>query len=285
MFGYQMRNERTLGPNSIEDLEIDLLLEGIFRRYGHDFRGYSRESIRRRVQVALTRSGLKTISQLLDRTLHDSAFFRELISDLTVNVTEMFRDPDVYFTLRQQVIPILRTYPSIKVWHAGCATGEEVYSMAILLKEEGLYDKSLLYATDISSRALEKAKAGIYPAEQVQASTANYQKSGGIEPFSTYYTAKYGSVKMIGSLQKNIVFAQHNLVTDDVFSEFHLILCRNVLIYFDRPLQRRVLELFDRSLVRKGFLCLGTKETVEYSGVELAFETFDKKKKIFRKIK
>jgi chemotaxis protein methyltransferase CheR len=281
----EVKNDYSSAPQEfIEDIEIELLLDGIFRRYGHDFRGYARESIKRRVQVALTKSGCKNISQMLERTLRDPDYFRTLVSDLTVNVTEMFRDPEVYLMIRKQIVPILKTYPSIKIWHAGCATGEEVYSMAILLQEEGLYDKSLLYATDISPRALEKAKAGIYAADQLQLSTSNYQKSGGIEPFTNYYTAKYGSVKMNGSLQKNIVFAQHNLVTDDVFSEFQLILCRNVLIYFERPLQSRVLDLFYRSLSRRGFLCLGTKETVEYSSMEKCFETLHKQYKLHRKI-
>lgn len=272
-----------MSSRPVEEIEVDLLLEGIFHRYGYDFRGYSRESINRRIQVALARSGCKTVSQLLERVLHDTGSFHNLVSDLTVNVTEMFRDPEVYAALRREVMPLLRTYPSIKVWHAGCATGEEVYSMAILLKEEGLLDRARLYGTDISTRVLERARAGVYPADQLQLSTANYQKSGGIEPFSNYYVNKSGTVKMDPALSEHIVFAQHNLVTDDVFSEFQLILCRNVLIYFDRDLQRRVLELFDRSLARLGCLCLGTKETVDYSGMSSVFEPVDKRQKIFKK--
>jgi chemotaxis protein methyltransferase CheR len=272
-----------MSTRPLDEIEIDLLLEGIYHRYGYDFREYSRESVKRRVEFALTRSGCKTIAQMLDRALRDSEYFHSLVSDLTVNVTEMFRDPEVYAALRREVIPFLRTYPSIKIWHAGCATGEEVYSMAILLKEEGLLERSRLYGTDISNRALEKAKEGIYPADQLQLSTANYQKSGGIEPFSNYYMNKSGNVKMDPALSENIVFAQHNLVTDDVFSEFQLILCRNVMIYFERDLQRKVLELFDRSLVRRGFLCLGTKEAVDHLGMSSVFEPVDRKQKLFKK--
>lgn len=268
---------------SVEDIELDLLLEGIFRRYGYDFRGYSRESLKRRVQFALGRSGCGSVIQLLDRTLREPIFFRGLVADLMVNVTEMFRDPEVYLALRKQVIPVLRTYPSIRIWHAGCATGEEVYSLAILLHEEGILERTQIYATDISPRALEIAKTGIYPADQLRLSTSQYQQAGGIEPFSNYYTAKYGSVKMNGSLQANAVFSEHNLVTDDVFGEFHLILCRNVLIYFNKDLQGRVLDLFDRSLVRRGFLCLGSKETTDFSGKDDTFEAVERKLKIFRK--
>lgn len=267
-----------------DEAEIESLLEGIFSQYGYDFRGYSRTSLKRRISHALIRSGCRSIPEMEDRLLRDPVFFRELVSNLTVNVTEMFRDPQVYLTIRKEVIPVLRTYPSIRIWHAGCSTGEEVYSMAILLQEEGLYDRTLLYATDISQRALITAKEGIYQASQIQSYTSNYQHAGGIESFSDYYTAKYGSVKMNSSLQRNIVFSPHNLATDEVFSEFHMVFCRNVLIYFDRKLQRRAIHLFHRSMVRRGYLCLGTKETVELSGMEGCFEAVRKEQKLYRKL-
>lgn len=270
--------------DQVEDIEIQLLLEGLYLRYGYDFRGYSPESMKRRVLAALARSNCKTISQMLDQSLHDPVFYKTLVSDLTVNVTEMFRDPEVYRCLREHVVPVLRTYPSIRIWHAGCATGEEVYSMAILLYEEGLYDKTLFYATDISLRALEVAKQGIYPADQIQNYTANYQKAGGVESFSSYYTADQGGVRINPSLQKNILFSPHNLATDDIFSEVHMVFCRNVLIYFNRDLQQRVLDLLYRSLVRRGYLCLGSKETVEFSGMSRSFEVIGKEEKIYKKI-
>jgi len=269
---------------AIEEAEVDRLLEGIFHRYGHDFRGYARASVTRRVRVALTKSGCQTVAEMLERALQDQDYFNELISDLTVNVTEMFRDPEVYLALRKTVLPVLKTYPSVRIWHAGCATGEEVYSMCILLKEEGMLERARLYATDISSRALDHARAGVYAADQLQLSTANYQKAGGIEPFSLYYSAEGGSVKMDPALNENVVFARHNLATDEVFGEFHLILCRNVLIYFERDLQNRTLNLFKRSLIRRGFLCLGTKEALDFSPLNNAFAAVHKKQKIFRKI-
>jgi chemotaxis protein methyltransferase CheR len=264
------------------DLEVEELLTAIQERYGYDFSGYAPASLKRRIEHFLRRSPTLAPKELAERATKDPAFFREFLSDITVNVTEMFRDPAVYQEIRREVVPVLRTYPSLRIWHAGCATGEEVYSMAILLEEEGLYDRSLLYATDISPRAIARAKEGIYPADQIRRYTANYQKAGGTESFSRYYSAKYDSVKVSASLARNIVFSQHNLATDDVFSEMHLILCRNVLIYFGKSLQARTLDLFSRSLVRRGYLCLGSKESVDIAGMEKQFAVVKKHERIYR---
>lgn len=270
--------------NLNEDKEIDDLLNGIFTKYGYDFRNYSRASIKRRVLGAVDRSRCVSITDLLQNSLSDPLFFKNLINDLTVSVTEMFRDPAIYLAFRNHVIPLLKTYPSIRIWHAGCATGEEVYAMAILLYEEGLYDRTILYGTDVNPRAIERAKEGIYSAQQVQGYTANYQKAGGMGSLADYYTAKYGSVKMAGFLKKNIFLTQHNLATDDVFSEVHMVLCRNVLIYFSRQLQERSFDLFNRSLIRRGFLCLGSKETLEFSKLQDSFAVIAKNERLYKKI-
>jgi len=266
-----------------ESIEIDLLLDAVFKQYGYDFRQYARSSIDRRVRHFLMKSGCSTISEMIPRLLRDEPFFGEMVRAFSITVTEMFRDPHVYASIRENVVPFLKTYPFIKAWHAGCATGEEAYSLAIVLKEEGLYDKTTIFATDFNDEVLEKAKQGIYAIEKVKQITKGYQAAGGRESFSEYYQAKYGAAAISGQLRDNITFANHNLVTDRVFGEMHLILCRNVLIYFDRELQDRVLGLFDESLVRGGFLCLGTKESLAFSGVESRFEPIDKKAKIYRK--
>lgn len=272
-----------MNPSQIKDIEVDLLLEAIFERYGHDFRNYARASINRRVKRFLSDSGCKTVSEMIPRLLHEKAFFEKMVRYFSITVTEMFRDPPVYQSIRKQVVPVLKTYPYIRAWNAGCATGEEAYSLAILLKEEGMYERTTLFATDFNDEALEKAREGIYLPENVKEATANYQKAGGINSFSDYYHARYGAVAIDPSLKKNITFANHNLVTDSVFSEMHLILCRNVLIYFSKPLQDRVLKLFSESLVPNGFLCLGTRESIAFSEVAEHFKPINEKLRIFQK--
>ena len=266
-----------------QNIEIQLLLEAVYLKYGYDFRNYAKASIKRRILHRLAMSGIASISEMQYKVLYDVNYFETLLLDLSINVTEMFRDPSFYQALRQDVIPVLRTYPYVKIWHAGCATGEEVYSMAILLKEEGLYDRSQIYATDFNQVVLQKAKEGIFPIENIKEYTVNYQKAGGKESFSGYYTAKYDSAIINQALKKNILFADHNLVTDGVFGEMNLILCRNVLIYFDKTLQNRVIGLFYDSLCRNGFLCLGSKESLMFSEYKSAFEDVVKEEKIYRK--
>lgn len=267
----------------IEEIEIQLLLEAIFQLYGYDFRSYSRASMRRRIMRRLSLSGFRTIMEMTDRVLRDRRFFVTLLNDMTVNVTEMYRDPAFYRTFREEVVPVLKTFPFIKIWHAGCATGEEIYSMAILLEEEGLYDRAMIYATDIDKNVLDVAKKGIYPIEAVKHYADNYRQAGGRFALSDYFTARYDSVIMEQRLKRNIVFADHDLATDQVFGEMHVVLCRNVLIYFDRPLQERVIRLFSDSLDWGGFLCLGTKESLRFSGQGEAFDIVNEPLRIFRK--
>ncbi len=266
----------------IEQIETEVLLEAIFRRWGYDFRHYARSSLRRRLNHRLGLSKLKHLSELIPRILRDEEFFNLLLKDLSVTVTEMFRDPDFYVALRKEVIPVLKTYPFVKIWHAGCATGEEVYSMAILLKEEGFYDRTRIYATDYNNHSLEVAREGVYSLENIRAYTKNYNAAGGTASFSDYYTAKYQAAKISESLKENVTFANHNLVTDGVFGEMNLIVCRNVLIYFDKVLQDRVLSLFRESLCRRGFLCVGSRETIDFSSVRNGFETVSEKSRVFR---
>lgn len=267
----------------IEKIEINLFLNAIYQRYGYDFRSYAQASVRRRVRHLLNKSNCANISAMIPRLLHEEEFARKVIFEFSISVTEMFRDPDFYQAVREQVIPYLRTYPFIKVWHAGCATGEEVYSMAILLQEEGLYDRATIFATDFNDDVLDKAREGIYALRDIRQYTQNYQKAGGKRAFSDYYHAQYELAIMEQSLKRNITFANHNLVTDGVFGEMHLIFCRNVLIYFERPLQNRVLKLFTESLGLGGFLCLGTKETIEFSDVVRHFKNVNERQKIYQK--
>ena len=267
----------------VEDIEIRLLLEAIYQLYGYDFRSYSPASMRRRILPRLTMSGFSTVLEMTDRVLRDRQFFVTLLNDLTVNVTEMFRDPEFYKAFREEVVPVLKTFPFIKIWHAGCSTGEEIYSMAILLEEEGLYERAMLYATDIDKNVLAAAKKGIYPIHAFKQYTDNYRRAGGRQSLSDYATARYDSVIMEQRLKRNIVFADHDLATDQVFGEMHVILCRNVLIYFDRPLQQRVFKLFGESLDMGGFLCLGTKESLRFSGNEESFDVVNRSLRIFRK--
>jgi chemotaxis protein methyltransferase CheR len=266
----------------LEQLEIKLLLEAIYQRYGYDFRQYSQASIKRRLLHHLAKTDNRTISELIPRVLRNESVFRALFFDLSVTVTEMFRDPWFYLALRQQVFPFLRTFPYINVWLAGCSTGEEVYSLAILLTEEGLHDRARIYATDFNDAVLEKARARIYPLERIKEYSFNYQKAGGRRSLADYYQARYQSIIIDASLQNNITFANHNLATDGVFAEMHLIICRNVLIYFDRTLQNRVLSIFRDSLRYNGFLGLGGKETVQFSNVEDDFEEFAARERIYQ---
>jgi chemotaxis protein methyltransferase CheR len=269
----------------LERIEIELLLEAIFRHYGFDFRSYAYASIRRRLWKRLQAEGLKTISALQAHVLHSPEAMERLLLDLSVNVTSMFRDPGFYKAFRRDVVPLLRTYPFIRIWHAGCSTGEEVYSMAILLQEEGLYDRARIYATDINDVVLQKARSGIFPLERMQEYTENYIRAGGTRSFSEYYTAKYGGALFSPSLTRNVVFAQHNLVTDRSFSEFNVIFCRNVLIYFEKSLQNRVHSLFYESLVTFGILALGSKESLRFSQYEPCYERLHPTEKLYRKVK
>lgn len=263
------------------EIEISLLLEAIFQKYGYDFRQYSEAHVRRRIMNRMLLSGLKNISEVQFMVLHDEQFAAQLLLDLSITVTEMFRDPDFFKTLRQKIIPVLKTYSFIKIWHAGCSTGEEVYSLAIVLKEEKLYDRVTIYATDFNQQVLNRAKEGIYSNEAIKEYTHNYQLSGGKESFSDYYTAGYDSVILRQVLKNNIVWANHNLVTDSVFAEVNMILCRNVLIYFNRELQNKVHKLFFDSLVNGGILCLGSKESLRFINLSDSYTEIEKK--IFKK--
>ena len=268
---------------SVADIEIRLLVEAIFLRYGQDFRDYAPASLKRRVLQGQQRMGAASVSALQERVLHDPDAFAQLLQYLTVPVSEMFRDPAYFLALRTHVVPVLRTYPSLKVWVAGCSTGEEPYSLAILLKEEGLLDRTILYATDINHASLDKARRGIFALDHMQAFTRNYQRAGGTASFSDYYTAAYGGAVFDRQLRESITFADHSLATDAVFSEMQLVSCRNVLIYFNRRLQDRALGLFHDSLAHRGFLGLGTKETLEFSGYGHRFEPVSRAERIYRK--
>jgi len=266
-----------------EKIEMDLLLQAVYLKYGYDFRNYAKASMRRRIRQSLTKAGLSHISDMQHRILHDREFFDRFLLELTVNVTEMFRDPPFFKAVRETVLPALRGRSPVKVWHAGCATGEEAYSIAILFKEAGLLDKTRIYATDANEAVLATAKSGIYPLDHMRQYTVNYQKAGGSVSFSDYYTSRYENALMDQALRKSIVFSEHNLVTDGVFGDMDLILCRNVLIYFSKDLQDRVFEIFSRSLCSGGFLCLGAKETVRYSAVSDDFDTLLEGHRIYRK--
>ena len=270
-------------PDGLEELEIDLLLEAIYRQHGFDFRGYARSSLRRRVRAVVEAEGLATVSGLMERMLHDPACLERLLLGLSVNVSAMFRDPRFFLAFRQHAIPLLRTYPFIRIWQAGCSTGEAVYSLAILLQEEGLYDRSRIYATDINEVVLRKAQSGIFSLDLMQKYTANYSASGGMGVLSDYYTAAYDHVVMRQSLSEHVVFAQHNLATDGVFNEFNVILCRNVMIYFTQPLQERVHELFARSFATFGLLGLGSHESPPMPTGEIEYEPLVPKEKLFRR--
>jgi chemotaxis protein methyltransferase CheR len=266
-----------------EEIELKLLLEAIFQRYHYDFRGYSMASVKRRLTQAKERFGCTSYSMLQDRVLHEPSVFTELLSFLTIQVSEMFRDPTYFKALREEVLPYLRTYPSLKVWVAGCSSGEEVYSMAILFREEGLESRTMFYGTDINTDALRRAEKGVYPLDQVPLYTTNHRQSGGKSSLSDYYTAAYGSAVFDKTLRERAVFSDHSLVTDAVFAEVQLISCRNVLIYFDRDLQDRAVGLFKDSLSRKGFLGLGSKESLRFSRHSDDFADFVKSDRIYQK--
>ncbi len=266
-----------------QNIELQLLLQAIYLKYGYDFRNYAKASVRRRVEHFMKKENLNSFAETQHKILYEVNFFDRLLLDLSVNVTEMFRDPNFYRSFRQNVVPFLKKQPFLKIWHAGCASGEEVYSMAILLKEEGLYNKTQIYATDMNQVILNQAKEGIYLINRLKLYTENYQKAGGKESFSDYYIAHYDHVVMNKSLKENILFSDHNLATDGVFGEMHVIFCRNVLIYFNRDLQNRALGLFNDSLINHGILCLGSKESIRFSEHSNIFVDVDKDEKIYAK--
>jgi chemotaxis protein methyltransferase CheR len=268
----------------IETLEMDLILQSVHSLRGFDFSGYSRGSLRRRLRQRAADEGLRTLSGLLERVLHDGACMDRLIGDLSISVTSMFRNPAFYRALRQQVVPRLRTYPYIRVWVAGCATGEEAFSLAIVLAEEGLYERTRIYATDMNESALAKAEAGTLPIEKMRDYTEAYFEAGGTRAFVEYYVADRRAARLDPALLQNISFAQHNLATDGSFNEFNLILCRNVIIYFARPLQERVHELILGSLAPLGVLGLGERETVRLTPAEPHYVEMNRQAKLFRKI-
>lgn len=268
----------------IDDQQAEIFINEMYDYYGYDFGGYSRASFKRRLERIYHIDGFRDVAEFLSKIRSDSDYFKRVVEEITVNVTEMFRDPSVYKVLRDEILPSLRTKPFIRIWHAGCSTGQEVYSMAILLKELGLLSKSILYATDINELVLETAKNGMFPLPLMKEYSDNYRDSGGKQDFSEYYTANYGLAKFEQSLSKRMVFSQHSLVSDRSFNEFDLIVCRNVMIYFDQELQDRALHLFDESLDKLGYLVLGTKETIKFTSVQKKYEQF-KKEKIWKKIR
>ena len=271
------------GSGKTDALEMELLLESLYRAYEYDFRGYARPSLTRRLALAREHFDCRSYSQLQDLLLHEPTVLPKLLGYLTVQVSEMFRDPGYFRALRQEVVPHLKTYPSLKVWVAGCGAGEELYSLAIVFREEGLADRTLFYATDIDRDALKEAEAGIYALDRLASFTTNHRQSGAKESLSKYYHAGSRAAVFDKTLRKRTVFAEHNLATDAVFAETHLISCRNVLIYFDRPLQSRAIGLFKEALARKGFLGLGGKEALHVTGHDEAFEPFVPKERIYRK--
>ena len=270
-------------PDRIEAIEIEALVHAIHARWGYDFRGYAAASFRRRVLRAVEHEGLSTVSALQERVLRDPAVFERFIGHVSVAVTSMFRDPAFFASFREKALPILRTWPFLRIWHAGCCTGEEVYSLAILLEEAGLYDRCRIYATDLSAELLEHARKGIYPLRVMRTYTRNYQLAGGQRDFSSYYTADAHAARMDPRLRRNVVFSVHNLVSDGSFNEFHLVLCRNVLIYFDPALRDRVHGLLHDSLVRFGVLGLGSRETVAHTPHAPHYQTLDIETKLYRK--
>jgi chemotaxis protein methyltransferase CheR len=270
-------------PDKVEDIEIRLLLEALFRKYHYDFRSYAMASVKRRLKQARDQLGFQSFSAMQDSLLHDASMLPKLLGFLTVQVSEMFRDPSYFRAIRENVVPHLRTYPSLKIWIAGCSAGEELYSFVILFREEGLEDRTLFYATDINQDALTRAEAGIYDLDRIQTFTQNHRLSGGKSSLSDYYTAAYGAASFNKNLRQRVVFSDHSLVSDAVFAEMQLISCRNVLIYFDKDLQNRAIGLFRDSLPRKGFLGLGAKESLRFSEHAGAFTEFVREEKVYQK--
>jgi len=268
-----------------QDIEYSLVLNAIKLRYGHDFDAYAQKSLKRRLEHHVEKNGLNSLTDMIKPIIYDEAFFEDLLNTVSVPVTEMFRDPEFFSTLREKVLPLLKTYPNVNIWHAGCATGEEVYSMAIMLEEEGLYDNCNIYATDFNGGSLEHAKHGIYSYSKMQKYTENYYLAGGKKSFSDYYDSHENGIKINSKLSRNITFAKHNLANDRVFGQFNLILCRNVLIYFGKQLQDKVFSLFYESTLSLGYLCLGSHESLNYNNTLMRYDTVFDKYKIYRKRK
>jgi chemotaxis protein methyltransferase CheR len=270
--------------DELERIEVQVLLEAIYQHYGFDFRGYALGSLKRRLWRRAYAEKVETMSALQDRVLHDPAVMERLLLDLSINVTSMFRDPTFFQALREKVVPLLRTYPFIRIWNAGCSTGEETFSLAILLREEGLYDRARIYATDINEAVLGRAQSGSFPLEKMRLYTENYIRAGGTESFSSYYTTDGDTARFRPELLEQVVFAQHNLVSDAPFNEFNVIVCRNVMIYFGKTLQDRVHELFYESLDPFGILALGHKESIKFTKHERRYEALDAPEKLYRKM-
>ena len=279
------RTEEESSSEFLERIEINLLLEGIYRYYGFDFRNYVFSSITRRIWYRIRAERLNSVSSLQEKVLHDPCMMERLLTDFSIHISEMFRDPPFFKSFRQNVVPILKELPFVRIWHAGCSTGEEVYSMAILLHEEGLSHKTRIYATDMNDDLLKKAKEGVYPLDKMREYKDNYQLSGGIQELADYFEVRHDRAVFQPFLRKNLVFAQHNLATDHSFNEFHVIICRNVMIYFDKVLQDRVHGLFHESLCTSGILGLGHKEDIAFNKHSHCYEAFDPKQKIYRKVK
>jgi chemotaxis protein methyltransferase CheR len=270
-------------PAELTELEMDLFLEALYRRYRHDFRRYARPTLRRRLSQALEHFGCASLSLLQHELLRDPAKAGEILGYLTVQVSDLFRDPNYYLALRQRVVPLLATYPSLKIWIAGCGTGEEVYSVAILLDEEGLLRRTTIYATDVSEVALRGAELGVYALERARQFSENYQRAGGKRSLSDYYTSAYDGIVFERRLRDNVVFSDHSLATDNVFAEVQLVSCRNVLIYFDAELKSRAVALFRESLVRKGFLVLGARENLRGTSSAGDFTELDRANRIYER--
>ncbi|MEW9672932.1 protein-glutamate O-methyltransferase CheR [Ammoniphilus sp. 3BR4] len=281
----QINKNTRQDPYELEKIEIQLLLEGIYRFYGFDFRNYAFSFVKRRIWNRIYEERLTSISGLQEKILHDPRVMKRLFSDFSINVTEMFRDPGFFLSFRTRIVPFLKELPYIRIWHVGCSTGEEVYSMAILLYEEGLYEKTIIYGTDMNRNSLENAKKGVFPLSKMQTYTKNYLASGGTRAFSEYYTTLHDDVTFHPFLTKNVVFAQHNLATDRSFNEFHVIICRNVMIYFNKIMQDGVHNLLYESLSISGILGLGSREGIRFAHLNNYYEEVDAVEKIYRKIK
>jgi chemotaxis protein methyltransferase CheR len=278
-------NETDEPKRDLVALEVELLLTGIAERYGYDFRNYARASLTRRVRKALQREGLKSVSALQNKLLHDQDAAMRFVASMSVHTTAMFRDPEVYRLIREQIIPMLRTYPFVRIWHAGCSSGEEVYSLAILLEEEGLYNRCRIYATDMSDLILDRARKGVFPLRDMREHTRAYHSAGGKHDFSAYYVTDQRSAVFRKSLSRQVVFSQHNLVCDSAFNEFHLIMCRNVLLYFDHILRERTYQLFNASLANFGWLVLGKQESLRFSGHAAGYRELRDGLRVYRRLR